>query len=133
MGGRGAKSGVSKGASGINVAGGMSPTPQQNKLMESMKRNILKIKDAIPNSLTFSQGDNGQINYSYQSKNLAVDSHVGKMVDPLKDKIYERTTTKSGKITPDGANIRNFPTNQDVYLGTRKQLLKQGWKIWDGT
>lgn len=103
---------------------GLTMTPQQNAKINSLKKNILKIKDAIPQSLTFSQGDNGKINYSYQTKQIFVDVHVGKMSDQMKDKLYERTYTKTGYISPTGGIGRNTPTHQDVYLGTRKQLLK---------
>lgn len=38
------------------------------------------------------------------------------------------------RITTDGALVRNMPTvTNNEYLGTRKQLLKQVMKIWDGT
>ena len=105
-------------------ATGLTLTQQQSDKINSLKKNILKIKDAIPQSLTFSQGDNGKINYSYQIKQLAVYSHVGKMVDPMKDKMYERTYTHTGYISLNGVLVRNSPTHQDIYLGTRKQLLK---------
>lgn len=122
MGGRGSSSGAKGG--GISRA-----TPQQLAKIESLKRNILKITNALPETLTFTPGENGQINYSYQEKRLVVKAHVGKMVDPLKDKMYDRTSMFSGRITADGALIRNMPTVQnEEYLGTRKQLLKQSSK-----
>ena len=128
MGGRGSSSGA-KGGAGISRA-----TPQQLAKIESLQRNILKLPNAVPESLSFQPGENGQINYSYQEKRMVVESHVGKMVDPLKDKMYDRTTQFSGRITTDGALVRNMPTvTNNEYLGTRKQLLKQGMKIWDGT
>lgn len=130
MGGRGAKSGVSKGA--INNINSITTTKQQ-EIIEKYKRNISKRVYAVPESLTFSPGENGRIDFSFQEKKMTTYSHVGKMVDPLKDKMYERTTTISGWIGKDGLVVRNTPQNKDEYLGTRKQLLKQGYKIWDGT
>lgn len=118
---------MAKGNRGGKRAGssGLTLTQQQNDKINSLKKNILKIKNAIPQSLTFSQGDNGKINYSYQTQQLVVQSHAGKMVDPMKDKMYDRTYTNTGYINLDGSLVRNAPTHQDVYLGTRKQLLNK--------
>lgn len=47
-------------------------------------------------------GKDGAANYEYTEKRRVTKAHVGKMIDPSKDKIYERTTKPSGKIMPDG-------------------------------
>ena len=134
MGGRGSASAA--GRSGTNSGGRdvlQNATQKQREIVERYKRNIYKLPNAVPESLEFTVGESGRINFSFIEKDLAVHSHVGKMVDPLKDKMFDRTTTKSGQIYPDGLVIRNKPIIQTEYIGTRKQLLKQGVKVWDGT
>lgn len=92
-------------------------TPQQQMKINNIQRVLAKSKFTI-NNLTFKTDINGIVNFSYDEVRTVVQAHVGKMLDPSKNKIYQRTTTKSGLIYKDGLIKHNKDIKKgDKYIG----------------
>lgn len=104
MGGRGSAS---------NIAG---YTPKQKVLVDRLKR---MAKEYRYEDVKITMGKDGAVNYEYTEKRRVTKAHAGKMIDPSKDKIYERTTKQSGKIMPDGLRKKNKAEVTDKFIKIR--------------
>ena len=83
---------------------------------------VLKKSKFIINNLTFKTDNNGIVNFSYDEVRTVVQAHVGKMIDPSKNKIYQRTTTKSGLIYKDGLIKHNKDVKSEKYIGLQGKI-----------
>lgn len=91
-------------------------TSQQQMKINNIQRVLAKSKFII-NNLTFKTDSNGIVNFSYDEVRTVVHAHSGKMIDPSKNKIYQRTTTKSGLIYKDGLIKHNKDVKSEKYIG----------------
>ena len=105
FGGRGATSGI---------AG--TKTAQQSTKMNNITRTGKKYGYK---NLKFTMDKDGVINYSFETTRIVTKVHGGKMIDPRKDDVYERTEYNSGKIFKDGLIKRNKSTKSE-------RLVKKG-------
>lgn len=104
MGGRGSTSNISR------------YTPKQKVLVDRLKR---VAKEYGYEDVKITMGKDGAVNYKYTEKRRVTKVHAGKMIDPSKDKIYERTTKQSGKIMPDGLRKKNKAEVTDKFIKIR--------------
>lgn len=98
MGGRGGSSGF------------LSPTSEQQRRMNRLREIGPKYNYQ---NIRFSSNKDGSIDYSYQIQRKVEYVHGGKMQDPRKNDIYERTEYYSGKFMRDGLIKRNKTTKED--------------------
>lgn len=91
-------------------------TSKQKVLVDRLKK---MAKEYGYEDVKFTMGKDGAVNYEYTEKRRVTEVHVGKMIDPSKDKIYERTTKQSGKIMPDGLRKKNKAEVTDKFIKRR--------------
>lgn len=91
-------------------------TAKQKARVDGLKRMAEKYgyKD-----VKIKMGKDGAVNYEYTEKKIVTKAHVGKMIDPAKDRIYERSTKQSGKIMPDGLKKKNKAEVTDRFIKRR--------------
>ena len=93
-------------------------TAKQKARVDGLKRMAEKYgyKD-----VKIKMGKDGAVNYEYTEKKRVTKVHVGKMIDPAKNDIYERTTKQSGKIMPDGLRKKNKAEVTDKLIKSGKR------------
>lgn len=101
MGGRGGSSGL------------LSPTSEQQRRMNRLRE--IGQRDNYQ-SIQFERNRDGSIDFSYQRQRMVEYVHDGKMQDPNKNDVYERTEYYTGKIMPDGLIKRNKTTKEDKLI-----------------
>lgn len=95
------------------ASGFLSSTREQQRRMNRLRE--IGQSDNYQN-IRFERNRDGSIDFSYQRQRRIGYVHGGKMQDPSKDDIYERTEYYTGKIMPDGLIKRNKTTREDKLI-----------------
>lgn len=109
MGGRSARSGFSS----ISKA-----TEPQVQKINNIKKALVKRGESV-SAPVFKRDKDGIISFKYTESRIIHKEKGGKMSSPEKADIYERVTTKTGRIMKDGLILKNKDVSVD-------NLIKKG-------
>lgn len=91
-------------------------TAEQQKVMSRFKKVAQEKGYSNP---VFKKANDGFVLFESSKVRTVTKVHVGKMLSPDKDDVYERTETHRGKIGKDGLILRGKTTHED-------KLIKRG-------
>ncbi|MBU5481733.1 hypothetical protein [Blautia sp. MSJ-19] len=103
---------------GRGGSSGLSPSSEQQRLMDGLKRRNEHYGWSVPK---FGKNKDGSVSYEYTREKIVHHVHGGKMQGPEKNDIYRRTEVVTGKIMKDGLRRENKPVKTETLIKRGKR------------